>query len=221
VSSEELSRAFYEELGADGLARRTTSGADAEIVATLGGLIPRGSRVLDAGCGYGRIALPLARLGHRVDGIDLSPEMVEEARSAASEESLQVEVVLGSMTELPLEASTYDAVICLWSAFNELLEESEQLAAVKEMRRVLAPGGLLLIEGRPYHEPTEEEIADGSRRGPGYRVEWGLVEGILNPHYRHDESTLSRLCRDAGFERFEIALRPWGRRERLVLQAFR
>lgn len=221
MSSEELSKAFYEQLGAGGLARRTTSDADAEIVATLAELIRRGSRVFDAGCGYGRIALPLARLGYRVDGIDLSPEMIEAARQAAREESLEVGFSLGSMTRLPLEDTAYDAVICLWSAFNELLDESEQRAATREMRRVLRPNGLLLIEGRPYHEATEEEIADGRRRGPGHRVEWGLVEGILNPHYRHDEASLALLCRDAGFERFEISLRPWGGRERLVVQAFR
>jgi SAM-dependent methyltransferase len=208
-------------LGAKGLARRTSSEADTEIVATLAGLIPRGSRVLDAGCGYGRIALPLARLGYRVDGIDLSPQMLEAAGQAAREELLEVAFMLGSMTRLPLESSTYDAVICLWSAFNELLDESEQLAAVKEMRRVLAPGGILVIEGRPYHEATEQEIADGLRRGPGHRVEWSLVEGVLNPHYRQDEASLTRISRGAGFDRYEIALRPWGGRERLVLQAFR
>jgi len=221
VSSEELSKAFYEQLGAGGLARRTTSEADAEIVATLAGLIRRGSRVLDVGCGYGRVALPLARLGYRVDGIDVSPEMIEAARQAAREESLEVGLSLGSMTRLPSEDAAYDAVICLWSAFNELLDESEQRAATREMRRVLRPGGLLLIEGRPYHEPTEAEIAEGLRRGPGHRVEWGLVDGILNPHYRHDEASLTGLCRDAGLERFEISLRPWGGRDRLVLQAFR
>jgi SAM-dependent methyltransferase len=221
VSSEELSKAFYEQLGAEGLARRTSSEADAEIIATLAELVPPCSRVLDAGCGYGRIALPLARLGYRIDGIDLSPEMVEAARLAAQEESLEVGFTLGSMTKLPLEDAAFDAVICLWSAFNELLDGSEQLAAVKEMRRVLVQGGLLLIEGRPYHEATEQEIASGTRRGPEHRVEWGLVEGILNPHYRHDEASLASLCREAGFERFEIAVRPWGGRERLVLQAFR
>lgn len=221
MSSEELSKAFYGQLGAEGLAQRTSSEADAEIVSTLAGLIPQGTRVLDAGCGYGRIALPLARLGFRVDGIDLSPEMVATARQAARDESLEVGLSLGSMTRLPLESSIYETVICLWSAFNELLDRSEQLAAVMEMRRVLVPGGLLVIEGRPYHEPTEQEIADGVRRGPGHRVEWGLVEGILNPHYRHDEASLALLSRKAGFERFEIALRPWGGRERLVLQAFR
>ena len=139
MSSEELSKAFYEQLGAEGLARRTSSEADAEVVATLAGLIPRGSRVLDAGCGYGRITLPLARLGYRVDGIDLSPEMVEAASQAARTERLEVGVMLGSMTRPALEDSTYDAVICLWSAFNELLDQSEQLAAVKDCLLYTSP----------------------------------------------------------------------------------
>ena len=221
MSSGELSKAFYEQLGVEGLARRTSPEADSEVVATLAGLIPRGSRVLDAGCGYGRIALPLARLGYRVEGIDLSSEMVQAARQAAREESLDVGFALGSMTELPLEDSAFGAVICLWSAFNELLDQSKQLAAVREMRRVLRLGGLLLVEGRPYHEPTEQELASGMRRGPGHRIEWGLVEGILNPHYRHDEATLACLCQEAGFERFEVTVRPWGGRDRLVLRAFR
>jgi ubiquinone/menaquinone biosynthesis C-methylase UbiE len=49
--------------------------------------------------------------------------MVEAACQAAQKESLEVGFTLGSMTRLPLEDAAFDAVICLWSAFNELLDE--------------------------------------------------------------------------------------------------
>ncbi|MDX5310559.1 MAG: methyltransferase domain-containing protein, partial [Rhodococcus sp. (in: high G+C Gram-positive bacteria)] len=44
-------------------------------------LVPRGARILDAGCGTGRVGLELARRGHRVTAVDLDPVLVEAARS--------------------------------------------------------------------------------------------------------------------------------------------
>jgi SAM-dependent methyltransferase len=218
LRSEELSREFYRHLGAQGLAGRTRPEWDAAIVASLVEMIPPAARVLDVGCGYGRITLPLAQKGYRIEGLDHSPELLAAARERARAEALEVTFTLGPMTGLGYEDSSFAAVICLWSTFNELLEEHEQLAALREMWRVLKPGGLALIEGRPYTEASEQEIATGVRRGPDHRVDWDLVEGILNPHYRHDETSLSGLCSGAGIGDFEATTMPWGGRERLVLR---
>jgi SAM-dependent methyltransferase len=136
------------------------------------------TRVLDVGCGYGRITLPLARKDYRVEGLDHSPELLTTARELGQAEGLNVSFTLGSMTSLPYEESSYGAVICLWSAFNELLEEHEQLTALGEMWRVLEPGGFALAEGRPYTEASEQEIGTGLRRGPGHRLERNVVEGL-------------------------------------------
>jgi len=44
------------------------------------------------------------------------------------------------------------------------------------------------------------------------------VEGILNPHYRHDDRSFRRLCEAAGVDRYEVVEREWGGRRRLVLR---
>ena len=72
-----------------------------------------GSRtVLDAACGVGRDALELARLGFDVVGVDLSPDMIAVARQQAEAEGLNVEFLMGDLSELCREAgqNRFDAV---------------------------------------------------------------------------------------------------------------
>lgn len=138
TESENLSRSFYHDLGADGLAQRTNPVSDAWTIASITNALPHRARVLDAGCGYGRIAVPLAAHGFSVVGVDLSPEMLREARSRAARAGVKVPCVLGSMAHLPYDNNSFDAVLCLWSAFNEILEEEEQFLALGSMWRVMA-----------------------------------------------------------------------------------
>jgi SAM-dependent methyltransferase len=203
-SSEDRSKAFYRALGADGLAARTRADWDAQIVASVLELLPPRARVLDAGCGYGRVAVPLAAAGHEVAGLDLSPELIAAARAAAAAQGVEVAFTVGSMTRLPYADGSFDAVICLWSAFHELLEEREQDAALGEFRRVLAPGGLGLVEG-----PLP--VA-------GERISWDVVEGHSNPHYRHDAESFGRRARSAAIDDFEVFEREWGGRLRQLLR---
>ena len=216
--SEEIHRSFYAELGADGLANRTRPEFDEQQVAAVIEMLPQVARVLNVGCGYGRIALPLGRAGYEIQGLDLSPNPIAVARRAADAEGLRVGLTVGSMRSLPYPAAAFDAAICLWSAFFELLEEDEQTQATGEMWRVLRPGGFGLIEGPLYQEPSEEDIGSGVRRGPEHRIGWGFVEGILNPGYWHDERSFRRICRAAGVSRFQVFERDWGGRQRLFLR---
>jgi SAM-dependent methyltransferase len=217
-TSAELSRSFYAQLGVEGLARRTRPEWDEQIVSALLELLPARARVLDVGCGYGRIAIPLARAGFDVDGIDVSPNLVEAAHAAAEADGLAVSFTVGSMTDLPYEDASFDVALCLWSAFNELLAEDEQVRTLVELRRVLRRRGFALIEGPPYEEPTDGDVAGGTRRGPEHRIAWLLVEGILNPHYQHDERSFRRICAAAGVESFEVFERDWAGRRRLFLR---
>jgi SAM-dependent methyltransferase len=202
--SERLSLAFYAALGAEGLAARTSPEWDAAIVASLTEMLPPGARVLDVGCGYGRVSIPLAASGHRVDGIDLSPVLVEAARTAAEAQGLEIEFSVGSMTKLPYEPASFDAVLCLWSAFHELLQRSEQIAAIAEMWRVTAPGGFGLIEG--------------PRADAGGRITQEIVAGLPQEHFRHDERSFRDLCDAARIDGYRIYEADWAGRARLFLR---
>lgn len=93
-------------------------------------------RVLDLGCGAGFIAIPLARAGHDVTGIDLSESTLSVARSRSSPE-LPVRFERADVCAVPEPDASFDAVLAL-----DLLEHVEQPAAlIREAARVLKPGG--------------------------------------------------------------------------------
>lgn len=216
--SEAISRAFYTALTPAGLASRTRTEWDELVLRDLAELLQPASRILDVGCGYGRLAVPLAVAGHQVKGLDLSQPMVDAAHENAAAAGVRIQFVVGSMTDLPYEDASFDAVICLWSAFHELLEVNAQTKAIHEMWRVLAVDAFGLIEGPSYTSPTAEEIASGHRRGPGHRVRWDLIEGRPNPHYVHDARSFGARCRAAGVTSFAVLARNWGGRPRLLLR---
>ena len=114
--------------------------------------IQAGDRVLDIGCGTGALALRAAGRGARIKAIDINPGMLMIARSSAKDahHSQNIEFVEMGVAELDGEGDgTYDAVmsgLCL----SELTREELDFT-VKEVRRILKPGGLFLVvdEVRP------------------------------------------------------------------------
>ncbi|OPY28263.1 MAG: hypothetical protein A4E28_01657 [Methanocella sp. PtaU1.Bin125] len=97
------------------------------------------SRLLDAGCGSGKMAVPLARAGYRVVGMDLVRDGLREMRDKAD-----ADPVVGDVRSLPFKDGTFDAVVC-YDVLQHLLEP-ERAGAAAEIRRVLAPGGQVFVE---------------------------------------------------------------------------
>lgn len=101
-------------------------------------------RVLDIGCGTGFFSGLLARMGYQVTGIDLTAEMIAQARAFAEAEGFDATFAVGDAEALAFDAETFDVVIARNVTWT--LPHVEQ--AYAEWLRVLRPGGLLLnIDG--------------------------------------------------------------------------
>jgi SAM-dependent methyltransferase len=116
---------------------------------------PARREVLDLATGTGFVALILAELGHRVTAMDLSPEMLAEARRAAAARSVNVGFQVGDAVEPPLPVGSFDVVVnrhLLWTL-------REPLRAMAHWRELLRPSGVVLcFDGFWFaDESTEEE----------------------------------------------------------------
>ena len=107
------------------------------------GLQPK--TVIDLGCGTGSIALPLAKEGYDVIGVDLSPEMLTEADHKAMEEGVSVRFACQDMTELELGEEA-DCILSLCDNMNYLTEDGQLEDAFKSIAQHMKQESLFLFD---------------------------------------------------------------------------
>ena len=130
-------RAFADE------ARDAEAREQALAAARLSGC-PDGGDLLDVPCGFGRHSVPLARAGYRVVAVDRSQALLDEARRRAGGDRWP-KLAHADYRDLPLPDESFDAALNLFSSLGYLGDEDDT-KALAEIRRVLRPGGRLVIE---------------------------------------------------------------------------
>lgn len=192
--------------------------------------LPKGSYILDVGCGTGRHSVELARRGYMMTGVDLSAGMLAEAAKTASEAGVSVEFAQCDATKYVPERE-YDAVICLCEGAFGLLGTGEdliehELALWRLFSKALKPGGKLILNAlhaaRMFRLHSNDDVAEGIfdpvRVTETSRMEWESPNGNQSATFREHGCTapeLMLLARAVGLQVEDVwggTAGNWGKR---------
>lgn len=184
--------------------RYQTQAAPNDSVVEWADTLPIGARLLDVGSGIGRHVIYLAKRGFRMSGVDLSPTGIQTTREACATHQLEFDGHVGSMSVLPWGDGTFDGVLSTSTISHDRRADIEKTLA--EIRRVLKPGGVLLVdflhkETLSYQE-TRQQAAEGklTEVEPDTFVDESSspdpLEDAFLPHHFTDEAEVRDLLRD-------------------------
>jgi SAM-dependent methyltransferase len=116
-----------------------------------------GASLLDAGCGTGRYAAELARRGYVVHGVDLSAELIDQARRRVESDSGTIAFAVGDIAILP--AARYDAILCR-GVLNDIVGDGGRQAVLRSFARTLRLGGVLILDVREWEASAERKVRE-------------------------------------------------------------
>lgn len=129
-----------------------------------------GHRVLDIACGEGRYARAFQTRGLRVTGVDLSKDLLEEARERARLLPGSPLYVHGDMRRLPFHAQ-FDGAVSLFTSIGYFETEADDAKVFAGAARALVPGGRFLVDFFNAERVRNELVPEETRHEPGHRVE--------------------------------------------------
>jgi ubiquinone/menaquinone biosynthesis C-methylase UbiE len=124
--------------------------------------IQSGARVLDVACGTGNTAIPAARTGAQVSGVDIAPNLLEQARGRAAAEGLKADFQEGDAEQLPHPDAHFDVVMTM---FGAMFAPRPELVAA-ELARVCRPGGTIAMANWTPDGFVAKQFAIGNRYLP-------------------------------------------------------
>jgi ubiquinone/menaquinone biosynthesis C-methylase UbiE len=151
---------------------------------------PRGSHLLEVGCANGVYTFELARLGFQMTGLDLSPECVRVATQQAERAGLShIDFTVGDAETLSqFEDNTFDGVI----SFSVLRYVSDPARAIREIHRVLRPGGMAVVDFP-------------NKRSPWFTFLKPLLTGQTHIHdHQYTTGQVKRMLQEAGFQKLSL-----------------
>lgn len=127
--------------------------------------------ILDLCCGTGRHSVALAKNGYRVTGLDLSETLLAYARK--HNDGLPVTYIQGDMRELPFPDGFFNVVLNLFTSFGYFIDNSENEKVLREISRVLQPGGRYFIDflNRDYVRKHINPLTERQENGVTIREE--------------------------------------------------
>ena len=169
--------------------------------------LPGGGRVLEVAPGPGYTSVALARdPGYTVTGLDISETFVSIAADNARQGGVSVDFRLGNASAMPFPDATFDFVFCC-AAFKNF---ADPLGALREMCRVLTPGGrALVVDLRP--DVTKDAVAeDVARMGLGRfdRVMTRFILTTMLARRAHTRAEFERFLAQTRFASFTIEQTP-------------
>ena len=145
--------------------------------------------ILELGCGTGRVALPVARQGAQIVGIDRSASMLARALTRVKRAKLQsrVRLIRGDIRHLPFPDRSFPLVMAPYGILQSLLDEPLLSATLQDVRRVLSREGLFgleLVADLPAWDEYANRVTLRSNRGPhGKPIK--LIESVKQDRKHH------------------------------------
>jgi SAM-dependent methyltransferase len=164
---------------------------------------PAAGRVLTIGCGAGRETFALEQRGYATSGVDISPALLQIASQIGIARQHRCAFLLIDGEHLPFAGAVFD-VVTLWAQMlDNVPGRAGRLALMREVRRVLRPGGLATFSAhddartRPGYDPGDVLLADVPE--PGDLVVHERREAATRYCHLFSRDELAALTRDAGF----------------------
>lgn len=171
--------------------------------------------ILELGCGTGRVALPVARHGATVIGIDRSESMLSRARMRITRSRLskRVKLIRGDIRHLPFPDQSFPLVMAPYGILQSLLDEKLLSATLKQVNRVLTKKGtfgLELVADLPAWEEYSKRQSLTGKRGPNGKP-IALIESVKQDRRNHitrfEQEFVEGRGRSASSRKFTLAFR--------------
>lgn len=221
LNFQKINTKFYKEFGAKGLASLVSTWRTKDDFKIIKKLSKKTDRILDLACGYGRVTIPIAKAGYNIIGLDLSPDLIKEARKTAKKTGIKIRFDIGNMIKTPYKANNFDKIFCLWSSFTHIFTKKDQLKALNEIFRILNKDGLAFIEmpnrkSKLFQRQVRKEGQDHKKR-----IIFFIYKKHKSPMYMHDRKSIAELCKKSKFAHFKICMKNLNNRRRLVVYLYK
>jgi len=171
-----------------------------------------GLKFLDCPCGYGRVSMPMAKMGIKVTGVDITQIYIDEFARDAKRAGVKVNLLRADMRRINFD-SEFDAAGNLWTSFGYFEKESDHLLVLKKMYKALKPGGkfMLHVINRDWIMANYQESG------------WQEIKGVKSFEKRHFDFRTStnwgtwHFIKDGVEKRFEVGIRMYSFHEIIAL----